>query len=131
MALFASAFLAATVLPAASEVPLALIVRREQAVLVPVVVATLGNYLGACTTYALARAASTRFRRADGATSRAARWFQRYGPPALLLSWVPAAGDGIVALAGAARVPFATFTAWTLVGKAVRYAAVAWLALRV
>ena len=130
-ALFASAFLAATVLPAASEVPLALLVRRDQMLLLPVAVASLGNYLGACTTYALARAAATRFAASTDGTSRAARWFQRYGPPSLLLSWVPVAGDGLVALAGAARVPFLPFSLWTAAGKVARYAVVAWLALRV
>ena len=129
--LFASAFLAATVLPAASEVPLALLVRRDEALLVPVLVATLGNYLGACTTYAVARTASARVAPRTPGASRAARWFQRYGAPALLLSWVPIAGDGIVALAGAAHMPFLPFSLWTATGKAARYSAVAWLALRV
>jgi membrane protein YqaA with SNARE-associated domain len=131
LGLFASAFLAATVLPAASEVPLAFLVRRDQSFLLPVAVATLGNYLGACTTYALARAAAARFTASTESASRAARWFQRYGPPSLLLSWVPVAGDGLVVLTGAARVPFLPFSLWTATGKAVRYAVVAWLALRI
>ncbi len=129
--LFVSAFAAATILPLASEVPLALIVRREQVALVPVLVATAGNFLGACTTYFLARAAAARLAspRVDEG-SRAARWMRRYGAPTLLLSWVPVAGDGIVLLAGATGVPFGWFSAWTAAGKAGRYAAVAWLALR-
>ena len=129
--LFAAAFLAATLLPAASEVPLALIVRRDDALLLPVSVATLGNYLGACTTYAIARTASARFEPPPGAASRATRWFQRYGAPALLLSWVPLVGDAIVVLAGAAAVPFSRFTLWTAAGKAARYVTVAWLVLQV
>lgn len=96
----------------------------------PVAVATLGNYLGACITYGLARAAASRLG-GDSATrsTRALRWFQRYGPPALLLSWVPLVGDGIVVLAGAARVPVATFSLWTVLGKATRYLVVGWIAL--
>jgi membrane protein YqaA with SNARE-associated domain len=81
-ALLVSSFLAATVLPLASEVPLAVVVRR-------------------------------------------------HGDVLLVLSWVPIVGDAIVALAGAARVPFATFSLWTILGKALRYAAVAWIALNV
>lgn len=128
--LFAAAFLAATILPLASEVPLALIVSREGGLLVPVAVATVGNYLGACTTYGLARAAASRLGGASAAPStRALRWFQRYGPPALVLSWVPLVGDGIVVLAGAARVPFGAFSFWTVIGKAGRYAVVAWIVL--
>ena len=53
----------------------------------------------------------------------------RYGRPALLLSWLPLVGDAIVALAGATRVPFLPFSVWVVIGKAARYVAVAWAAL--
>lgn len=129
-ALFASAFAAATILPLASEVPLALLVARDGEIFWPVAIATAGNYLGACTTYGLARLAAARFATPSDHPPRALRWFTRYGPPALLLSWVPVVGDGIVVLAGAARVPFTRFSAWTVIGKAARYAVVGWLALR-
>ena len=46
-ALIVSAFLAATILPLSSEVLLAIVVRRRGDFLLPVAVATLGNYLGA------------------------------------------------------------------------------------
>jgi membrane protein YqaA with SNARE-associated domain len=129
--LFAAAFLAATLLPFPSEVPLGFLVRSEQQILWPVLVATAGNYLGASTTYWLARGVLGRRTAAPERTgARALSLFRRYGAPALLLSWVPVAGDGIVAVAGAARLPFAPFSAWTIAGKAARYVAVAWLALR-
>ena len=128
--LFIAAFLAATILPLASEVPLALLVSRDGDLFLPVAVATVGNYLGACTTYGLARVAASRLGGASAPRStRALRWFQRYGPPALLLSWVPLVGDGIVVLAGAARVPVGTFSFWTVLGKAARYLVVGWIAL--
>jgi membrane protein YqaA with SNARE-associated domain len=131
LGLFASSFAAATILPLASEVPLLLVVRREQLFVLPVLVATLGNYLGACTTFFLARAAAARLAPAHADhQGRAARWFRRYGAPALLLSWVPIVGDGIVVLAGATAVPFVPFSVWTALGKFARYAVVAWLALR-
>jgi membrane protein YqaA with SNARE-associated domain len=131
-ALLGSSFLAATILPFASEVPLVLIVQRRGEVLVPVIVATLGNYLGACTTYALARGATARLASVpDSRPPRALAIYERYGAPALLLSWVPVIGDAFVALAGAARVRFLTFSLWTFAGKAARYAAVAWLARNV
>ena len=127
--LFVAAFLAATILPLASEAPLALVVSRHGDLLAPVAVATLGNYLGACTTYGLARVAARRLIPASTArSSRAVAWFQRYGPPALLLSWVPVVGDALVALAGAARVPFGVFSLWTASGKAARYLVVGWIA---
>jgi membrane protein YqaA with SNARE-associated domain len=43
----------------------------------------------------------------------------------MLLSWVPLIGDVLVAVAGAARMPFWRFAAWTTVGKCARYIAVA------
>ena len=130
-ALLVSSFLAATILPLASEVPLALVVRRHGDVLIPVAVATLGNFLGACTTYGLARAAAAKLAPSATRPPRALALFERYGAPSLLLSWVPVIGDAIVALAGAARVSFTAFSIWTLIGKAARYGAVAWIALNV
>jgi membrane protein YqaA with SNARE-associated domain len=130
VALFASAFLAATILPFASEVPLAIVVRQHEALWLPVVVATAGNFLGACTTYLLARVTVSRWLHRDQPRiRRATALLQRYGAPALLLSWVPLIGDAIVALAGASRIRFLPFAVWTLAGKAARYVVVAWLAL--
>jgi membrane protein YqaA with SNARE-associated domain len=131
-ALLVSSFLAATILPLASEVPLALVVRRHGDLALPVAVATLGNFLGACTTYGLARLAAAKLApQSADQRPRALLLFERYGAPSLLLSWVPLVGDAIVALAGAARVPVATFSMWTVIGKAARYAAVGWIALNV
>jgi membrane protein DedA with SNARE-associated domain len=54
---FAWSFLAATVLPLGSEPALVFLVRRGYSIPWLLVIATTGNYLGACTTYWLARAA--------------------------------------------------------------------------
>ena len=129
--LFAWSFAAATVLPLSSEVPLAMTVWHAKGWGVPVVVATAGNYLGACTTYLLARAAVTRMPPATSTRLRhASDLIARYGSPALLLSWVPLVGDVLVAVAGASGMPFGRFSIWTVLGKAARYAAVGWLAAR-
>src|SRR5687767_10539164 len=127
--LFLWSFAAATILPLSSEVPLVYAVRRGGGGwLLPVAVATAGNFLGACTTYWLARVAVERAARpGPGRAARAAALIARYGPPALLASWVPLIGDALVALAGAARMPFARFSIWTLIGKAVRYGVLGWL----
>ena len=123
--LFAWAFAAATILPLSSEVPLALALSRGEGWGRAVFVATLGNVLGACTTYGLARLAISAAPARSRRTVRAAAWLTRYGPPVLLLSWAPVVGDLLVALAGAARMPFGRFVAWTTVGKGARYLAVA------
>jgi membrane protein YqaA with SNARE-associated domain len=130
--LFLWSFLAATLLPLGSEAALALLVRAERRVALPVLVATAGNYLGACTTYWLgrraARAVEARRKTANAGEKRALRWVARYGQPVLLLSWVPVVGDALVAVAGAMRLPFGVFSAWVAVGKLLRYLAVAWAA---
>ena len=61
---------------------------------------------------------------------RAAGLVRRYGAPALLLSWVPIVGDGLVLVAGAVRMPFGRFLLCTAIGKVLRYIAVTWLVTR-
>ena len=127
--LFFWSFLAATIVPLGSEPALALIVKRRDAIALPVAIATLGNYLGACTTYVLARTASKGIKseRAVRRMERAAALIRKYGTPALLLSWIPLLGDAIVAAAGLARMRFLPFSIWTVIGKASRYAILALL----
>ena len=130
--LFVWSFLAATLLPLGSEVALVALVRAEGRWAAPVLVATAGNYCGACTTYWLgrraARAVSDRRRAPEKGEGRAAALLARYGSPVLVLSWVPVIGDALVALAGAGGVSFRAFSLWTALGKTLRYAAVAWAA---
>lgn len=134
LSLFAWSFGAATVLPLSSEAALAALVGMEQQLVMPVLVATAGNYGGACTTYWLGSRAR---RLLDGtaATTRRQRYaitiMKRWGQAALLLSWLPILGDALVAVAGATGMPFARFSVWVILGKAGRYLAVAWAALAV
>ena len=126
--LFAWSFLAATALPLGSEPALVALVGVRGELVVPLLVATAGNVLGACTTYWLGRKASRIFgQHLDPVRkeARAARLLRRYGGPALLLSPLPVIGDVLVALAGATRVPFGVFLFWVTLGKGARYAAVA------
>lgn len=127
-ALFAWSFLAATALPLGSEAALAAVVGVREEIVVPVLVATTGNVLGACTTYWLGRETSRVFgqrRELAGKGARAARLLRCYGAPVLLVSPIPVVGDLLVALAGATRVPFGAFLFWVTLGKGARYAAVA------
>lgn len=131
LTVFGWSFLAATLLPLGSEPALIVFVRQGLPLVPLVLVATAGNYLGACTTYGLARGAARAVRGKGSppeAPSRATRLMSRWGGPALLLSWVPLIGDAIVAAAGVADLPLGVFSAWTIAGKLVRYAAVAWAA---
>ena len=126
--LFGWSFLAATVVPIGSEAAVIVLIRQGHSVAAVVGIATIGNYLGACTTYGLARLAARSFDEGKGAAGarRAADLVARYGAPALVLSWVPLIGDAIVAAAGFARMRFAPFSFWTAAGKLLRYVAIGW-----
>lgn len=130
LTLFAWSFLAATVLPLGSEPAVVVLVRQQYSIAGIVITATIGNYLGACTTYAIGRGAAAALRNQSGQSreSRATRLVAMYGAPALALSWVPIIGDAIVAAAGVAKIPILRFSLWTIAGKFVRYLAVAWAA---
>jgi membrane protein YqaA with SNARE-associated domain len=128
-ALFGWSFLAATILPLGSEPALFAMVARGYSVPTVVAVATVGNYLGACTTYWVGRGAASAIgaRHDAGAREqRAAALVSKWGQPVLILSWVPLIGDALVAAAGVARMPLGPFSFWVILGKALRYVAVAW-----
>lgn len=50
-------------------------------------------------------------------------WFQRFGPPALLVSWLPGIGDPLCAVAGWLKLPFWPCVIYMAVGKCLRYIA--------
>jgi membrane protein YqaA with SNARE-associated domain len=132
--LFAMSFLAATAVPMSSEPALILLVRSVEVISLPVLVATTGNVLGACTTYALGRGAARAYERTGKekplrGQARALRLLTRYGQAALALSWVPILGDALVALAGVTRIRLAPFLLWVTLGKAVRFLVIALAAL--
>jgi len=128
--LFASAFLAATLVPASSEAVLAWLAAAEGADLVLLVaVATAGNTLGAVLNWLLGRfclrfGERRWFPVKSGALLRATGWMERRGTPLLLLSWLPVVGDPLTFAAGVLRVRFATFASLVAAGKCARYVAV-------
>jgi membrane protein YqaA with SNARE-associated domain len=127
--LFGWSFLAATILPLGSEPALFAMVARGYPVSTVVAVATVGNYLGACTTYWVGRRAASALsaRHTAGARERrATALVSKWGQPVLILSWVPLIGDALVAAAGVAGMPLGAFSFWVILGKALRYVAVAW-----
>lgn len=129
--LFLVSFLAATLLPLGSEwLLVAMLVQRHDPV-VAVAVATAGNYLGACTSYAIGiYGGSFLIRKVlridEQERARAERIFARYGSWSLLLSWLPVIGDPLCLVGGLLGVRFGRFSAFVATGKLARYAAVAW-----
>lgn len=127
-ALFASAFLSATVLPGTSEAAVLALLANGYGPAALLLVATAGNVAGSIGNWWLGRVA-LRFqdRRwfpvGPAALARAQAWFARWGYPSLLLAWVPGVGDAFTVAAGAMRVPLAAFLVLVTIAKGLRYAA--------
>jgi membrane protein YqaA with SNARE-associated domain len=129
LGLFASAVLAATVLPGASEiVMLGLLVQGLDSWILWLV-ATVGNVAGSTLNWWLGRFAlrfvDRRWFPVSGAAlARAQGWFRRWGQPTLLLSWMPVFGDAFTVAAGVMRTPLLPFLVLVAIAKGGRYAAV-------
>lgn len=130
--LFAAAFLAATVLPFYSEVVLFALLRGGGDPLLLVVVATLGNTLGAVVNWVLGRFLlhfqdRRWFYFKPEQISKAQSWYQRYGFWSLLLAWLPIGGDALTFIAGIMKVRLDLFLLLVGSGKAARYIAIVYL----
>ena len=135
LSLFLLSFCASTLLPLGSEWLLVALLLDGSDPASSVLVATLGNSLGAVTSYLIGRLGSDwlilKLLRVDGAARRRAeRWFQRYGSWALLLSWLPVVGDPLCVVSGSLMPPFTRFAALVVSGKGLRYLSVAALTLQ-
>ena len=137
LGLFGISFLAATLLPAQSELGLSGLIYLESApVILLVMTASLGNTLGSVVNWALGRGA---IRFADAKwfpvtadkLQRATAWYQRYGRWSLLLSWAPIIGDPLTLAAGLLREKFWPFLILVAIAKTGRYVVVALIATRV
>lgn len=129
--LFAAAFVAATIFPMQSEAILvALILPGDHSTPVLLLVASLGNTLGAVINWILGRGIE-RFRdrrwfpASPAKLERARDWYRRFGKWSLLLSWLPVGGDALTVLAGVLREPLPTFLLLVFIGKALRYVVLA------
>jgi membrane protein YqaA with SNARE-associated domain len=125
LSLFASAFLSATLLPGSSEAALIYALQSAgSSALWLIAVASIGNTLGAATSWGLARYVPKRFAKRV-LNQKGADLFNRYGLWSLLLTWVPIIGDVIPIAAGLAKTPLWLFAPITFIGKAARYAVIA------
>ncbi|UWR27765.1 DedA family protein [Sulfitobacter sp. S223] len=133
--LFASALVAATVLPMQSEAVLTgLLAAGGRSVGLLITVATVGNVLGSIVNWYLGRAL-LRFKErrwfpsSDTQLERAQRWYARYGRWSLLGSWLPIVGDPLTVVAGVMREPLVPFVVIVTIAKAGRYLVLAALVL--
>jgi membrane protein YqaA with SNARE-associated domain len=133
LSLFITSFLASTVLPMGSEALVILLIKSDHNFYAVVFLATLGNYLGACTTYYLGLKGRSGIIEKYMSISKkdlekADRWFTRYGSYALLLTWLPLAGDAITAMGGLLKLDFRIFSFYVFIGKFARYLVLAYIA---
>ncbi len=129
--LFISAFISSTLAPGGSEILLAyLLINSSLSPYHLLAVATLGNSLGAITTWGLGYFGAARLVQADVSGKkyrRALTLSRRYGVAALLFSWLPVIGDTLCFAAGWIRLSFAHCVLAITVGKLLRYAAIVFL----
>ena len=124
--LFLSALVAATVIPMQSESLLVGLLVADYPPAPLLVVASLGNILGAVVNWMLGRWIE-RFRdrrwfpASRESLERAQRWYRRLGYWSPLLSWMPVVGDPLTVVAGVLRVPFARFLILVTLAKTGRY----------
>ena len=121
---FVVATLSATLLPMGSEPVVFGLVKLNPSLFWPaVLVATAGNTLGGAISWAMGVGAHRAVDRARGKATemQALRWLERFGPKACLLSWLPAVGDPLCAVAGWLKMPFWPCLAYMAVGKFLRY----------
>lgn len=129
--LFASAFISSSLLPGASEAVLVwLLLQDTHADWLLVAVASLGNTLGAMTSWAIGLMAKRRIGShfAERHTSAIAR-LQRHGAAILLLSWLPLIGDALCVAAGWVGIGWIRAMVYIALGKVARYSVVAWLVI--
>lgn len=129
--LFASALIAATILPMQSEAVLVgLLAAGNQPFAILLFVATVGNVLGSVINWYLGRFL-VRFRdrrwfpASDRQLTRAEDWYRRYGRWSLLASWMPVIGDPLTIVAGILREPLVPFLVLVTIAKGGRYLLVA------
>ncbi len=127
LGLFFSAFFAATLVPAYSEVLFAGLVAGGYDPLLLLAWASAGNTLGSAVNWALGRYLlhfqdRRWFPFRTDSLGRGQTWFQKYGVWSLLLAWMPVGGDALTFIAGMMRVRFWLFFLLTGIGKTARYA---------
>ena len=129
--LFASSFIASTLLPGGSEVALAWLVDDGQIPLWQLLsVAITGNSAGGILTLVMGRVISIYYPAKvldRGRQQRAKRWLQHRGAPALVLSWLPLIGDPLCLLAGWLKLNIYWCSLFKVIGKAGRYLLIAGL----
>ena len=129
LGLFGIAFLAATLIPAYSEILLASMASAGYEPLMLLLFAASGNTLGSAVNWGMGKfllkyEGHRWFPFETSKLGLAQGWFQKYGKWSLLLAWAPIVGDALTFIAGVMKVPFPIFIVLTGIGKTLRYVVV-------
>ena len=139
-AVFLVALISATLLPLGSEPVVFGYVKLAPEMFWPtIVVATAGNVIGGMIDGWMGHTARKawigyrrRHRLAGGTDAELVQrrpklgdkwfgWMRRFGPPVLILSWLPGVGDPLCTVAGWLRLRWWPCLVWMTVGKFIRY----------
>ncbi|WP_404368599.1 YqaA family protein [Marinobacter sp.] len=132
LSLFLTAFAAATLLPAYSEVLLGGLISQGYSPWWLWFWATLGNTLGSVVNGVIGRQIE-RFKHKrwfpvpEKQLLKGQERFNRYGQWSLLMGWLPVGGDALTVVGGLMRVPWLNFVVLVAIGKGLRYAVVIWV----
>ena len=125
LGLFVGSFLAATVVPFSADVLLIGLLIAGGSPMLTILVATLGNWLGGLTSYAIGRIGKwewiERLHVSRESLEKQKARIDRYGAVVALLTWVPFIGDVFAVALGFYRVKFVPMALWMLVGKCGRF----------
>lgn len=129
--LFFSAFISSTLFPGGSEAILAYLASEaEHSLSLLIIIATLGNTLGAMTSWGIGRLISLRYsaeKLSKASQQKAVERLQHYGSPVLLLSWLPVVGDPLCVAAGWLRIHWLPSLVFIALGKLLRYLVIVYL----
>jgi len=130
-ALFISAFVSSTIAPGGSEAVLAYMVSAGQyQIAALVIVATIGNTLGAMTTWGLGLFAAKKFPVAtllSEKKQKALSIVRAQGIWTLFFSWLPVIGDALCFAGGWLKLPLLPAILLIFLGKLGRYVVIAWM----
>ena len=129
--LFISAFISSTIAPGGSEAVLVyMIAAGHYPAELVVIVATIGNTLGAITTWGLGVLAAKKFPVATLLSEnkqKALALVRQKGIWTLFFTWLPVVGDALCFAGGWLKLPFLQACLIILLGKFGRYAVIAWM----
>jgi len=135
ISMFFVSMLASSILPLGSEwLLISLIIKGVEPSSV-VASATLGNYVGACTTYYIGYFGSDLLTKrvlkiTEEKRVRAQSIYKKFGNLTLLLSWLPIIGDPLCFISGVLKYNILRFSVLVLIGKGVRYAFLAYITVK-